>query len=703
MIEAIGDVFGYIMYFCYKWIPNYGLSIIVFTLITKIILLPVSIMVQKNSIKMVEMYPEMNRIKAKYFGNKDMISEEQYKLYKKKKYNPMLDLLPVILQLIFLMGVVDVIYKPLRHLFHAAQADIQPALDMFCELTGVSAGSGSLQVQLVDYLHRAEEAVVAPLRALLSSGNLADGALLSQIDALDMTFCGFNLGVVPIQVKGVALLVPVLAAASSWLMCFTQNKSNVLQSEQSKTNQMVTLLISVGLSLYLGLFVPAGVGFYWILGNLFSIAQMYALNACINPKKYIDYEALEESKKELNKVLASASEAKKNRTKEEVAKEKADYKRFLKYEGKQLVFYSEKKGFYKYFKDVIETILRKTDIVIHYITSDYSDDVFELQNENFQVYYIGDNKLIVLMMQLDCDVCVMTMPDLQRFQIKRSMVRKDIEYIYMDHAVASANLTLRKHALDNFDTIFATNELMKMEMREMERVYNLKEKTIVEYGYSLIDNMIENYEKQVAEEAKEPKSVTAKKVPEILIAPSWQEDNIMDSYIEQILDALLGHGYHITVRPHPQYVRHYEERLHALGERYKEHEDFELQLDFSSNKTVFDADVLITDWSGIAYEYSFTTLKPTLFINTPMKIMNPDYKEIDIVPFDIEARDQVGISVETGELANLADVVNRLLTEKLYSKDSLKKVREKYLYNVGKSADVGAKYIIKRLIEYSKK
>ncbi|MGN0346131.1 MAG: CDP-glycerol glycerophosphotransferase family protein, partial [Lachnospiraceae bacterium] len=310
-----------------------------------------------------------------------------------------------------------------------------------------------------------------------------------------------------------------------------------------------------------------------------------------------------------------------------------------------------------------------------------------------------------------------------------SMVRKDIEYIYMDHAVASANLTLRKHALDNFDTIFATNELMKLEMREMERVYNLKEKTVVEYGYSLIDNMIENYEKQQAEErAKESndgkekvaentqvesvtrngtadgtKNVAANKVPEILIAPSWQEDNIMDSYIEQMLDALLGHGYHITVRPHPQYVRHYEERLHALGERYKEHEDFELQLDFSSNKTVFDADVLITDWSGIAYEYSFTTLKPTLFINTPMKIMNPDYKEIDIVPFDIEARDQVGISVETDDLANLADVVNRLLTEELYSKDSLKKVREKYLYNVGKSADVGAKYIIKRLIEYSKK
>ena len=97
--------------------------------------------------------------------------------------------------------------------------------------------------------------------------------------------------------------------------------------------------------------------------------------------------------------------------------------------------------------------------------------------------------------------------------------------------------------------------------------------------------------------------------------------------------------------------------------------------------------MLITDWSGIAYEYAFTTLKPVLFINTPMKVMNPDYKEIDVVPFDIEARDQVGISVNTDALDTLPDVVMRLLTEEVYSKDALKKVRENYLYNVGSSAE----------------
>ena len=90
---------------------------------------------------------------------------------------------------------------------------------------------------------------------------------------------------------------------------------------------------------------------------------------------------------------------------------------------------------YKYFQNVIETILRKTDIVIHYITSDPKDEVFALANDNFHVYYIGENKLIVLMMKMEADIVCMTMPDLHKYHIKRSMVKNDIEYVYMDHGV----------------------------------------------------------------------------------------------------------------------------------------------------------------------------------------------------------------------------------------------------------------------------
>ena len=126
-------------------------------------------------------------------------------------------------------------------------------------------------------------------------------------------------------------------------------------------------------------------------------------------------------------------------------------------------------------------------------------------------------------------------------------------------------------------------------------------------------------------------------------------------------------------------------------------------MDFSSNKTVFDADVLMTDWSGIAYEYSFTTLKPTLYINTPMKIMNPEYEELGIEPFDITVRDEIGISVDTDKLDTLGVVVDRLLNDVVYSPESIASVREKYLDNIGKSGEVGARYIIGKLIEYSKR
>ena len=686
IMQIIGDFFGLIMYLCYKLVNNYGVIIILFTLLTKIIMLPISIMVQKNSIKMVKMYPEMNRIKARWFGNKDMISEEQYNLYKKEKYNPMLDLIPVILQLVILMGVIDAIYKPLRHLLRFSQEYIDNLLQAFSSISGISVEVSSIQIQLIDYLMKSGNSV--GLQSVLTQD------VFQQISMLDMSFCGMNLGVVPIEAMGRAILIPILAAASSWLMCAEQNRVNVLQVEQSKGNQIITLVLSVGLSLYLGFFVPAGVGFYWIVSNLMSIILMYILNYFINPRKYIDYADMEASRKELQQIEQYAQKAKKNNNSEYDQLEKTDYKRFLKYGEKQLVFYSEGKGFYKYFQNVIEIILKKTDITIHYITSDPKDDVFELHNDNFQVYYIGENKLIVLMMKMDADMVVMTMPDLQKYHIKRSMIRNDIEYVYMDHGIGSINLMLRKHALDNFDTIFASNDIVVSELRAQEKLYGLKEKRIIKYGFALIDNMISSYEKQEQKENE---------VKTILIAPSWQPDNILDICIEKILQKLLGKGYHVILRPHPQYVRHFENKLIALGEKYADKTDFTLQMDFSSNSTVFNADILITDWSGIGYEYSFTTLKPTLFINTPMKVMNLDYEEIGVVPFDLEVRDKLGIALELTEIDNIDVAVKKLLEEEIYSKKSMLQMREKYLYNVSKSAEVGANYIIKRLIEISKR
>lgn len=638
IIGLIGDVLGWLMYFCYRVLPDYFISIIVFTFGTKIVLLPVSLWVQKNSIKMVKMQPEMNFIKAKYYGNSEKISEEQYELYKREHYQPLADLIPLALQLILLMGVIEVINHPEEYIFRG------------------------------------------------------------KLGVLDTMLGSLDLSSVPVEVGGIAYLIPLIAALSAWFMCFIQNKINVLQAEQGKLNQLGTMILSIGLSLYLGFFVKTGVGIYWTFSNIFSVVQLYFLNLILNPKRYIDYDALERSREELKSASAFGKENKSKLFEKNPyrKKEKADYKRFFKDYEMQLVFYSEKNGFYKYFQNIIEVLLEKSNVVINYVTSDPNDKVFEMESDRFKPYYIGENKLIVLMMKLEADVVVMTTPDLENFHIKRSLVRKDNEYIYVPHDVNSPNLTFRKEALDHFDTIFSSGYLCTKEIRKREELYKLPEKKIVEWGSSVIDNMIAAYAAMDQGE---------KSVKEILIAPSWQKGNILASCIEEILQRLQGQGYRIIVRPHPQFVRHEEKRLIYLQEKFdmNNRDDMELQMDFSSNKTVYEADLVITDWSSIAFEYSFATLKPALFINTPMKIMNEDYEELGIIPIDIELRDKVGKSIDIDNLSILPQVVDELLRSDAFSKESLRKIRDCYIYHIGNSGEIGAQYIMERLDWYQKK
>lgn len=632
-MEILYSIFEIVMNGCYTLCKNYGIAILLFTLVSKIVLLPVSIWVQKNSIKMVKMQPEINFIMVKHFGDKDMIAEEQAAIYKREKYHPMASIFPLIIQLVLLMCVIEVIKRGMNN----------------------------------------------PL--------------------IDMRFLGIDLSLVP-SAEGIGLIwSPAVAGFSAWLLCVAQNASNVLQSEQSKFNKYGLMAFSVGLSLYLGWFVSVGVALYWTASNVFAIIQLYLLNWAINPKKYVDYDALEKSKKELESLGKIGAEKRKRFNDPNVRRERQDYKRFFSVVNKHLVFYSESSGFYKYYKGTIEYLLNNTNLAIHYITSDPKDVIFDLAKENTKIrpYYIGEKKLITLMMKLEADVMVMTMPDLENYHIKRSYVDKDIEYINMQHGMDSINLTLRTGALDHYDTIFCVGKHQKEEVEKIEEVYGLPKKRLIESGYTLLDEMRADYEKL---------EVTNHDKKRILIAPSWQKDNIIDNCLEEILDNLKGQGYYITVRPHPQHVRHRAEFMEQLKKQYAQNLDIEIQTDFSSNNTVFEADLVITDWSSIAYDYAYTTRRPVLFINTPMKIMNPEYQKIDTVPINILIRDEIGCSLNLDELDRIPECVSTLLENSLQYYEKIERFVEKYVYNLGTSAEVGAKYIISQIqqkIEKKKK
>ena len=676
---------GYLMKWCWMLVGNYGLAIILFTLATKIVLLPLSVWIHKNSIQMVKIQPDINFLKANHYGDMDTIADEQSKLYKKHHYRPMLSLVPLAVQIILLLGVVEIIYHPLDYLF-SLNADTVRAMADVC---GIATDTSSYQLALIEAVKGGSLDGVAEL-----------ASVIEPIKSFDGEFLGFNLSTVPSEAWGIYILMPIIAGLSSFLMCWTQNMSNVLQHEQSKLNQYGMTVLSVGISLYLGIGVPAGIAWYWVAGNLLSIAQMYALNAVINPKKYVDYDALEKSRKALADIEALESGKKRDpKYKEHKAREKQDYKRFFHVVNKHLVIYSEKSGFYKYFEAIIDSLLKKSNIVVHYITNDPDDAIFELAKTEPRIkpYYIGLKKMIPLMMRAEADVIIMTTPDLDKYFIKRSIVKKDIEYVYVPHDMMSVHMGFREGALDAFDTIFCTGPHIIREVRATEKVYGLPEKTLVEFGYPFADKLIAAGEEERKTHVSGPRK-------EILIAPSWQEDNLLDSCIDSLIENLYCDDYHITVRPHPEYVKRYGARMQAIVDKYSHlvGDGLSFELDFTANKSVYSSDILITDWSGVALEYCFATKRPAIFVNTKIKCMNPNWEKIDCIPVEISLRDIVGVSIDKERLGECPAVVKELFDRADEYEVKISEVLKKHIFNQGHAGEVGADYLLDTLVKKRK-
>lgn len=672
VILAVSDFFGIIMRWIYTVVNNYGITIVLFTALTKLFLLPISLLTQKNSIKMAQMRPELDALKIKYVDDKDKYVDSQVALYKKMNYHPLLDILPLICQLVIVLGLVGVMYRPLTYILSISENDIE-ALRIWLQQAEHSVVDSSYQIEIVNRL-----------RDINAGIDGVSGNTMEIIKNFNMDFCGIDLTVRPsIHSKLVFLIVPLLSALSTWAMCEIQNRINILQLYAGKWNKIGMTIFMIVFSTYFTFLVPAGVGVYWICGNLFAIPMMYLTNYILPPGKYVDLDYI--------RITKETAEKKERYQKKFEKKERKYYKAFLHTDNKKLVFYSEGKGFYKYYAPIIDYITEKSDICIDYVTSDPEDPILQTEEKQIRAYYVAQDKfLIPLFMRLDCAICIMTMPDLQKYHIKRSKVRNDIEYIYVTHGMGSNALTLRKGALDYYDTVFCVGIDAVMEIRQMEELYHTAAKTLVETGYVLLDQMIEDYQKQVHVENERKK---------ILIAPSWQPDNIIDLCIEEILTQLKETNYEIIVRPHPQQVRHQKEKFDEMRKRYEEYDNIEIQTDFSSNFVVMDADVLITDWSDISFEYAFTTLKPVLFIDTPMKVMNPEYDRIAITPINIVLRNVIGKIISVDKCNNIVDDVQTLLDKKYDYQEVIAKAREEHIFNVGKSKILSGKYILRQLKE----
>lgn len=356
-------------------------------------------------------------------------------------------------------------------------------------------------------------------------------------------------------------------------------------------------------------------------------------------------------------------------------------------QNRRLVFYSERDIYYQYFEGYIQYVLDHSDINICYITSDLDDQVFRIGNSRIHPFYLN-NFLPHALVRLDAKALVMTMPDLDRYHIKRS--RNPVNHIYLFHGVGSTHLQYNKEAFNAYDTIFCIGKYGINELRKAENLYKLTPKKLIECGYYWIEKIYATHQSMLATNLAQNASEKT-----ILIAPSWHNDNILVHCVDELIGALKNSEYRVIFRPHPEFIKRKSKLVKTLAWKLQDTKNMVLELNMASSSSIHRADVLITDWSFISSEYAFGTERPVLFINTPPKITNPDYKELEIEPIEFVFRSQIGREIEVGDIASIRTVIDELIRSRDAYRKQITNLRKAYISNWLNSSKVGGEYLIK--------
>ena len=384
-------------------------------------------------------------------------------------------------------------------------------------------------------------------------------------------------------------------------------------------------------------------------------------------------------------------------TKSIFGKEGNDIEKFneLDLDERSIVFYSESSVIlYPYVEEIIGE-LQNRDQKVCYLTSSKDDPILKNKNKNIRVFYIGDSEIekMNFFLRLKAKMLIMTMPDLGSYHIKRSK-EFPVHYIYTFHSMNSTHMEFQKGAFDEFDSIFCVGPYQVQELRATEQLYNLKRKNLVECGYGLLDKLI-----KLRSSFPEKKKLLKNNKKNILIAPSWGKQNLLESMGIELVKILLDAGYHVTVRPHPMTAKKSPKTIKQIKERFEKNPDFLLDTNTSSFEQLFSSYALITDWSGIGYEYAFVCERPVIYVDVPKKSHNKEYEKIGLVPFEISIRDKIGEIVPVQNIETIPERIEFLYSHGNNFENKIQKIRNDAIFNIGESGKVTASEIIRIISE----
>ena len=297
----ISELFGYLLNWLYDIFNNYGIAILIFSVVLRIILIPITIKQQKSMKKSAELQAEMSEIQKKYKNNSEKLNQETIELYKREKMSPFSGCLSSILQLIIILSVFWLVSQPLTYM-KKIDKDLIEKYSTEMKESGYNSNNSYIQIATIDYAETKYQEITKQLEQeeVENREELVKKQEEYNKLRLNMNFLGIDLSKVPTQslndwrVYVIPILYVLTSIISIKITTSTQkNKQNkdIVVSENEKNNeeevdpteQMQQMSKSMmymmpAMSVMIAIIAPLGLALYWLMSNILMIIERLIIN-----------------------------------------------------------------------------------------------------------------------------------------------------------------------------------------------------------------------------------------------------------------------------------------------------------------------------------------------------------------------------------------------------------------------------------------
>lgn len=351
----------------------------------------------------------------------------------------------------------------------------------------------------------------------------------------------------------------------------------------------------------------------------------------------------------------------------------------------KIIIYGEDKRYYNVFKPIIEELINLEISTIYYSSSE-DDKIFEIKSDFLKSEFIGTgNKAYAKLNFIEADICLMTTPNLDVFQLKRSKGVK--KYVHITHSSAETS-TYCLYSLDFFDVVFLNGEHQIRDIRELENKRNTIIKDLYVVGNPYLDELSKMKE-TITKENNNKKT--------ILIAPSWGMNCLFRRFGEKLLDNIVNSDYNIIIRPHPQSLISDKDIIDKFQNRYKYKNNVEWDFNRVNIYSLSKADIMISDFSGVIFDYAFLFEKPVIIPSFTFDKRGTDAIEIDEEVWTFETIPKISFKLDENNFSNISQIIEDSINNETLKNNILKAKEEAYMYE-GQASKRAAQFLNDMLI-----